>query len=248
MHRLPFLLCAIALIGSAASAALYFEIGNTKALLEQRLADTDRRAGKLQADLNRTNEENGTLKANLSAVTADLEAVKVKFVQADTRATKLTQDLAETKTVLSVYETTARALSDEVSSLRQDLADARGSNASPEAVAAYKATISDLEHQLAAARNGAVASSAGGMGTAVFVSRVSRATVVGVGPENAFVVLNFGAGRGAHLGQKLNVTQGTQTVATVLISDVRPNFSVAQVLPDTLRGILQKGDSAILLR
>ena len=42
--------------------------------------------------------------------------------------------------------------------------------------------------------------------------------------------------------------RGTDEVATVLISDVRTNFSVAQVLPDTLRGVLQKGDLAVLIR
>jgi hypothetical protein len=35
-------------------------------------------------------------------------------------------------------------------------------------------------------------------------------------------------------------------VATVLISDVQPRFSVAQVQPDSLHGVLQKGDFAVL--
>ena len=64
----------------------------------------------------------------------------------------------------------------------------------------------------------------------------------------AGLVLDFGAQRGAQLGQKLGVNQGTQPIATVLISDVRPNLSIAQVLPDSLRGVLQKGDHATLLR
>ena len=62
------------------------------------------------------------------------------------------------------------------------------------------------------------------------------------------VVLNFGEARGARLGHRLTVSQGTSVVATVQISDVRANFSVAQVLADTLRAALQKGDSAILIR
>ena len=35
--------------------------------------------------------------------------------------------------------------------------------------------------------------------------------------------------------------------ASPLISDVRTNFSVAQVLPDTLRGVLQNSDLAVLV-
>ena len=62
------------------------------------------------------------------------------------------------------------------------------------------------------------------------------------------MVLNFGSARGAQLGQKLAVSQGIDEVATVSISDVRTNFSVAQVLPETVRGVLQKGDLAVLVR
>ena len=248
MHRLPLFLCALALLGSTLSAVLYFRIGNSKQVLELRLADASTRAAKLDADLAAANEQNGSLKTKVSALDAELDLTKVKLATTDTRVRQLDRDLADTKSVLSVYEATTRALGDEVAALRQDLEESRNSNASPEAVAAYKATIGELERQLATARNGATLTSAAGASTAVFASRAGRATVLTIGPQGAFVVLNFGSARGAKLGQKLTVSQGTAEIATVLISDVRTNFSVAQVLPDTLRGVLQKGDSAVLLR
>jgi hypothetical protein len=46
----------------------------------------------------------------------------------------------------------------------------------------------------------------------------------------------------------LTISQGSAVVATAVISDVRTNFSVAQVQPESLRGVLQKGDSAVLIR
>jgi hypothetical protein len=147
-----------------------------------------------------------------------------------------------------VYEATTRALGDEIAALRRDLEDSRTSNASPEAVQAYKNTIATLERQLASARHGTAVPAAAGASTAVFTNRAGRATVLNVGPQSAFVVLNFGSTRGAQLGQKLTVSQGNTVVATVVISDVRASFSVAQVQPDTLRGVLQKGDSAVLIR
>lgn len=262
MHRLPLFLCAIALIGSALSATLYFQIGNSKQVLELRLADATTRATKLDTDLAVSNQQNGSLKAKLATVSGDLNAVRSKVAALSARATQLDRDLASSKNELSaaksdlsaakevvaVYELTARALADELTALRQDLSDSRASNASPEAVAAYKVTIAELERQLAIARNGAAAPAAAGASTAVFASRAGRATILTVGPENAFVVLNFGSARGAELGQKLAVSQGIDEVATLLISDVRTNFSVAQVLPDTLRAVLQKGDLAVLIR
>lgn len=255
MHRLPFFLCALALIGSGLSAALYFQIGTSKQALELRLADVTSRAAQLDRDLAAANQQNGSLKAKLGTASADLDATRIKLGALESRTGQLERDLAGAKSdlsaakeVVSVYELTARALASEVAALRQDLSDSRASNASPEAVAAYKSTISELERQLASARNGAVAPGVVAASTAVFTSRVGRATILTVGPQNAFVVLNFGSARGAQLGQKLTVSQGASEVATVLISDVRANFSVAQVVPDTLRGVLQKGDLAVLVR
>jgi hypothetical protein len=86
-----------------------------------------------------------------------------------------------------------------------------------------------------------------GASTAVFANRAGRATVLSVGPSNAFVVLDYGSDRGAQVGQQLAVSQGTTVVATVLISDVRPHFAIAQVQPDTVRAVLQKGDLAVLI-
>jgi len=255
MHRLPLLLCAVALLGSTASAVLYLRIGNSKQLLEMRLTEVSNRASKLDADLAASNQQNGSLKARLGNVSAELAAAKTKLTGTNAKIADLDRklgtaqsDLSAARDVVAVYEQTARALADEVAALRQDLADTRASNASPEAVAAYRSTIAELERQLATARNGAAAPAAAGASTAVFTSRAGRATILTVGPENAFVVLNFGSARGAQLGQKLAVNQGADEVATVLISDVRTNFSVAQVLPDTLRGVLQKGDLAVLIR
>lgn len=245
----------IALCGSVLSAALYFRIGNSKQALELRLADATARATKLERDLAATTEQNGSLKTTVNLLDRELAGAKDKLTAVEVRLGRLDRDLTSAKSDLSaakdvvgIYELTARALADEVAALRQDLTESRASNASPEAVAAYKNTIAELERQLASARNGAAAPTAAGAATAVFASRAGRATVLTVGPESAFVVLNFGATRGAQLGQKLAVSQGTAEVATVLISDVRTHFSVAQVLPDTLRGALQKGDLAILLR
>lgn len=255
MHRLPIILCVIAVLGSGVSAALFFRISNSKQILEQRLSDAHTRATKLDTDLAAAHEQTGSLKARtgqldaeLAAIRSSLEATRVQLTAADTRARELDRDLGQTKDVLAFYEATARGLSDEVTALKRDLDDSRAAQVSPETVAGYKAAIAELERQLATAREGAAAPATVGASTAVFASRAGRATVLTVGPDNAFVVLNFGTLRGAQLGHQLSVSHGSTAVATVQISDVRANFSVAQVVPDTLRGALQKGDSAVLIR
>jgi hypothetical protein len=248
MSRLSLLLCVVALLGSTLLAVLFFRVASAKKLLEVELAGTTARATRLDADLAAANEQNGTLKAGLSAATTELATTKEKLSSTELHATALDHDLAQAKDRLAVYEQTTRALADEVASLKADLADTRATFVAPETVAAYKNTIAELERELANARNGAAAPTAAGASTAVFASRPGRATVLNVGPSSAFVVLDYGSARGAQLGQKLEVGRGTEIVAQVLISDVRTNFSVAQVQPETLRGALQKGDLAVLIR
>lgn len=254
-HTPLIVLCTFALLGAVFSGALYIKIGNSKQILAAELASSHDRATRLQADLAAANEQTGSLKAKVAALDASLESTRAELVattdklsSAELRAVVLDHDLSSAKKLLTLHEQNAKALAAEVASLRSDLDDSRNSNASPEAVAAYKNTIAELEKQLATARNGATAVIGYGAATAAFTNRSGRATVLNVGPSSAFVVLNYGSNRGAQLGQHLTVSQGTEIVATVLISDVRTHFSIAQVQPDTLRGVLQKGDSAVLVR
>lgn len=252
-HAPLIVLCSFALLGAVFSGALYLKIGNSKQILAAELSSAHDRAARLQADLAAANEQTGSLKAKVSTLESSLDTTRTqlaatteKLSAAELRAVVLDHDLASAKTTIALHEQNAKALAAEVAALRADLDDSRNSNASPEAVAAYKSTIAELEKQLATARNGATTGV--GTSTAVFTNRSGRATVLNVGPSNAFVVLNYGSTRGAQIGQRLTISQGTEVVATVLISDVRSQFSIAQVQPDSLRGVLQKGDSAVLVR
>lgn len=247
MNRLLPIFCAVALLGVAALGYLRYQSEQARLLLKAQLGEEANKTQKLTVDLEQAKEETGALTAKLRSVEGELGAAKTKLTATETKAGQLETSLAQARATIGVHEQNNRALATELAGLRRELEDTRASNASPEAIAAYKNTIADLERELAAARHGATAPMAAGASTAVFTSRPGRAAVVSVGPGNAFVIVDYGAERGAQLGQRMTVSQGTDVVATVLISDVRPNFSIAQVLPDTLRGVLQKGDSALLV-
>lgn len=248
MPRLSLVLCIVAVVGAAISAVLFLRVNNAKKLLEVQLTTANAHAAKLAADLAVATEQTTQLQASVATTTADLVATREKLTVADKRTAALDRELAQSLGKVAVYEQTARAMSEEIAGLKAELADTKATFVSPADVSAYKNTIAELERQLATASNGAAAPTATGAATAVFANRPGRATVLSIGPSNAFVVLDFGSARGALRGQRLNINQGTEIVATVLISDVRTNFSIAQVQPDSLRGVLQKGDLALLIR
>ena len=248
MHRLPLLLCLIALAGAGSSAFLALRIGNSKQVLEVRLAESQARGTRLETELGGARAESAARQQRATSLEVELARTSERLAGVEARGRETERALADTRTVLALYESTARALEDEVAALRRDLDATRAAQASPAAVQAYRQTIADLERQLASARNGTAVPSTPGASTAVFTNRAGRATVLSVGPGNAFVVLNFGTARGARPGQRLQVSQGGRLLATVQISDARTQFSVAQVEPDSLRGVLQKGDEAVLVR
>lgn len=72
--------------------------------------------------------------------------------------------------------------------------------------------------------------------------------VVRVGPQDAFVIVDYGRDEGATIGDELTLRRGTTVVARVQISDARAKFSVAQVLPAALKRQLQPGDFVLIAK
>lgn len=125
-------------------------------------------------------------------------------------------------------------------------------------VAAYRERIAALEVQLtelltrALAEPGA-ASSARNDSREPDASTPTAQTaaahqVVRVGPHDAFVVVDYGRDDGAEIGDELTLCRGTVVVARVQISDARPRFSIAQVLPAALKRQLQPGDFVLIAK
>jgi len=241
VNRLLLVLSLLAFTVSGSLGALYWQSLETRRDLTDRATALDGQLAASRELASSFQKQAVTAGARLDATTARLSAAEARTAQLDT-------DLAAARATLAARDQAERALRDELTSLRRDLADTRATAIPPAQIEAYRSTIAELERQLATAKNGAALPTAAGAATAVFASRPGRssAQVVSVGPDNAFVVLNYGSARGAALDQRFVVRSGSDLLATVRISDVRSQFSIAQVEPDSLRGVLHKGDLAIL--
>lgn len=248
MKNLPQALAALALLAAMIMTGMQIRTELARRALETQLGAANQRASDAEGQLAAARELSEGFQKRVTALDADLGATKSKLTTTETRNTQLDHDLAQTKAQLAERDQSLHILIQQIGALQRDLGEARSNTASPEAVAAYRSTISELERQLADARGGSAITAGAGASTAAFSMRrraPSEFNVISVGPQSAFVVLNFGRARGAHAEQSLAIQRGTETLATVLISDVRENFSIAQVQPDSLRGALQKGDFAV---
>ncbi|WP_438482894.1 hypothetical protein [Oleiharenicola lentus] len=117
---------------------------------------------------------------------------------------------------------------------------------SAEEIAAYNRRINELETQLTHLLTRALATPAEAKPRPVQpAAEITSHQVVRVGPRDAFVVLNYGAEKGATSGTVVSLQRAGTELARAQISDARPKFALAQVLPATLKGQLQTGDLVI---
>ncbi len=243
MKNLSIIITLLAVIAAAILGGLYWRTASDNSRLELSLSSARSQNQALTANLATSQELTEQQQAQLHALDADLGETKISLTSARSNLIILQREVEELEQNLVESNEIQRDLSGEVSSLNAALAQARASEASPETIASYQQAISNLEQQLATLQSPTTQAPA----MPVLTTHRSRSTrVVSVGPSNAFVVLNYGASHGALPSQKMAIRRGTKQLATAQISDVRENYSIAQVRPDSLRETLQKGDVATL--
>ena len=178
----------------------------------------------------RSSSDNSRLELSLStarsqnqALTADLMTAQELTEEQKEQLHSLDANLGETKSSLTSARSNLIILQREIEELEANLAESKATQRD------LRGEVSSLTEALAQAR----------------ASEASPETIASY-QSNAFVVLNYGASHGALPSQRMDIQRGTKQLATVQISDVRENYSIAQVRPDSLRDSLQKGDVATL--
>ncbi|MFA6286916.1 MAG: hypothetical protein WC661_05970 [Opitutaceae bacterium] len=255
MKSLTLVLCVIALLGSAASTFFYFQIGDTKTKLEQQVVQEKGRTTAEQAKLTDANSQIDALQKSRAALDSDLGEAKSKLTSADNRNVELARNVDQLTNQVTAKDDAAKALNDEISGLKRDLASAKLAAVSPDEIANYKKTIETLQSRVAELEAGkpaaTVVTNADGT-TTTKPAPVAPAVglsgqVVSIGAQNGFVVINVGAAKGVQVNQTFNITRGTTTVASAQVSSVDDGYAIAQVITESLRGSLDKGDTATLV-
>lgn len=255
MKALHLALSLLAIVGAAASAVFYFQIGNTKVELRNERDAARAQASALQARLSDTTAQKENLEARVASLESDLNETRSRATTLDARANQLSRELGEVRQQLAAKTDAEANLVREVAQVRRELVAARTAAATGDAsgeIAALQARVNELESALAIARGIPAAGASGPKPDTPKLPSprdfgITTAQILGVGPQNAFVVLNLGAEHGMRKDLELAVRRTGFTVARLSVSDVHDRFAIAQVAPDSLRGRLQVGDSADIL-
>ncbi len=232
MKLLPTSLFTLALLGAGAFAVIKTReagrLDTARAAAEAKAAEF---ATQVAAHERRTSE----VRARLTEVDGHLTAARAALSEAEARLAQYGRDLAAQRNRVSLAEEDARRHEEAAEGLRKELAHVK-LTAPPFTFAEFEALQSRADD--AEARLAALTTAAG--------REAVQATVLRVGPADAFVVLDYGAERGGRIDQQLQVRRGDEPVATVRISEVHPQVSLALVEPRSLRSGLRTGDTALI--
>lgn len=231
MRVFPLTLIVLALLLATASTILFITTRTDKLRLESSLAASEATAAQLNDEAARKR----SLYAEMAQQFAQYEDTKAKLAASEKQRAELQDSLAQTKNLLMVREQNEGLLNEEIARMRSSLAKAQ---LLEQELSQAKNRVDELEKVLALLHQRGISTEA--------AQSAATASVLGVGPDNAFIIINLGSKHGLRAGQKLYVRRGTEIIGNVLTSEVLDEVSVAQVDPAALRTALRKGDSVIL--
>ncbi|WP_221028951.1 hypothetical protein [Actomonas aquatica] len=244
MRHLKLALGWVMVIGAVAAGVMVALLAREKRSLAIQLNHAEHQIGVLDASLTASQAEEDVLQQRIremdtgcAATKRELTDLHIELEQRDRTLADTEHQLTESQAAYLDLQAQAAGLNEELTRTREELR-----RALPSAQAAhYREVIASLEDQIFALENRLSETP-----NPLVAGRGDHAQVVQVGPQNAFVVINFGERHGARPNQRLTISRGPERLAMVEISDSRENYSIAQVLAESLSGKLRIGDAASL--
>ncbi|EIP97807.1 hypothetical protein OpiT1DRAFT_02257 [Opitutaceae bacterium TAV1] len=249
MKALTLVLSILALLGAAASAWFYYDIGDKlKNEIAAHQKTTEEKNG-LAADLKKTSDDLAGTKKRLAEENSRHGDTKSQLASEKARTTQLNRDLAQAREQFAAKERSEAQLKQDVTKLREQLVAIRlnteGGNTEDKAkIAALEEKVKEYEDTL---NKSQIAASGGAAATEGVVSRMINTAVASVGSKNAFVVLDLGNKQGATVGQLFAIKRDGNEIARARVSSVQEDLTIAQVEPKSIRTGIQKGDTASII-
>jgi cell shape-determining protein MreC len=231
MKVIPLALIVLASVLATLATILYVSSRGEKIRAETALALAEANVRNLENEATARKAQIASLETQV----AELAQVRQQLRSNEQQVQDLKNNLAQGRNILLIRQRNESLLNQEIADLNRKLsaADLQASE-----IVRCKARIDELEQILAILHRKGIA--------IVPNASTPAASILGVGPDNSFIIINLGRKHGISPNQKLFVRRGTDVIATVLTSEVREELSIAQVDPFQLREALRKGDFILL--
>jgi len=250
MLRIALIIALLAAIGSLALTFLHTKptVETLRADLVSTTADRDDKNTKLtaatadlkktQGDLEARSKELETTKTQLDEASTAAAANKKRADGLDANLIKTTKERNDAQQELAQWEGLGLK-PDQIRAMRVDLKKTtEEKNALAEEKVIFLKTISRLENDLA-----------------VFVTPDQKVklpaglkgSIVAVGPQQDFVLLDIGENQGALKRGELMIRRGDKLIGKVSIVEVKPNTCIANILPQWKQGdvAIAEGDKVL---
>jgi len=233
----------VAVVLVAALAVLWWRESRANAQLETISTNLSRQLADARYEARQSTSSATDYREAAQQLDTQLGETKLRQTAADIKAEELIRRLSTTDEQLNKREQRIDGLLKEVERLKEVAGHAApgAGPGGPRHDPALIERIKQLEDQVLNLLSRALQESSTPTPTAPAGWRVLR-----VGRTGSFVITDFGTRSGAAVGRRLVVTRGANVLGRVQISDVREDFSIAQVLPDTAKAQLQPGDFVLL--
>ena len=256
MNVTSLILRSLAVLGAIAAVVLFFQVQGQKEELETDLVNTRTELRSTQADLTQTRSDLADETARANRLQSDLNEAEARATSLRARLDQTQETLRETQANLRTANQEIASLTDERDTLNRSLAENRREldrvrDEANTTIANLRSRINSLEDQLDDMQVAEDDGMMNGFGLptdeperpeVVIAEGPLRGTILSVGPENSFVILNLGASQGLTTNARVLITRNAQTVGEAVVSRVQDDLAVAQIQPRSVVGALQVGD------
>lgn len=260
MNITSLILRSLAVLGAIAAIVLFFQVQGQKEVLETDLTSTRTELRSTQADLTQTRGELADETARANRLRSDLNEAEARATSLRARLDTTQENLREAQSNLRTANQEIASLTDERDNLNRALAESRRSlerlqDDTNAQIANFRSRISSLENQLEDAQTSEPDEfmANGGFGTPerdtpetptpVVAEGPIRGTILSVGPQNSFVVLNAGTMQGLIGNPRVMIIRDSQSIGEAVVSRIDDELAIAQIQPRSVRGTIQVGDS-----
>lgn len=256
MNIASMFLRILAILGAAAAAYMFWDIGNTKDQLEADLQSTQNNLTTTQGNLRTVEGERDGLTTEVATLNEDLEEATANANRLDSQLTQVRRELQQATQAINARDQEAESLRADAAQIRRQLLEERTrvgelqDSLENEDAEALRASIRNLEQQLIRTEQelqivGSPNAVAATNQPQEIARKIIRGEVIEVAPDSPYILLNIGAEEGVRSESSVMIRREARYIGRAVISEVNDGASIAEL--QTGAEAVQPGDFAVTL-